>query len=125
MTVITEPRRTNERPSFVFEVDPVPLYMDSEGEVRVVGTRIPMETVLWYYEQGDKPEAIVDQFPSLKLADVYAIIGYYLRHREDVDRYLQERRTLEEQARQEIEARWPPEGVRDRLLARLNTEAGQ
>ena len=32
-------------------------------------------------------EEIVQQYPTLDLADIYTVIAYYLRNREDVDAY--------------------------------------
>lgn len=55
---------------------------------------------------------------TLGLADVYAVITYYLRHRSDVDAYLQERRARGQAIRREIEAHSPQTGLRERLLAR-------
>jgi hypothetical protein len=49
--------------------------------------------------EGSPPEDIVDQFPTLDLADVYDVIAYYLRHRQDLDAYLADReRTYETEA---------------------------
>lgn len=56
------------------------------------------------------------------MADVCAIFSYYLRHRGEVESYLAEqlREGAEIQAR--IEAKYPmPEGLRAKLLARLDT----
>jgi uncharacterized protein (DUF433 family) len=39
-------------------------------------------------------EEIIYQFPVLKLADVYAIITYYLRNRDTVQKYLNDRMQL-------------------------------
>jgi uncharacterized protein (DUF433 family) len=69
---------------------PVPLRTDEHGIVRVGGTRISLDTVLAAYRRGETPEAIVDNYDSLRLADVYAVIAYYLTHQADVDRYLAE-----------------------------------
>jgi hypothetical protein len=51
-------------------------------------------------------------------SDIYAVITYYLWSREEVEAYLEGRRRLEEAVRRENEARFPPAGVRERLLAR-------
>jgi hypothetical protein len=60
------------------------------------------------------------------LADVYAVIAYYLRHKEEVEAYLQEQERLSEKIREENEQRFPSKGLRDRLLARRQerNEAG-
>ena len=36
-------------------------------------------------------EAIVEQYPVLRLADVYAVIAYYLHHIDEVTSYLEDR----------------------------------
>lgn len=64
------------------------------------------------------PEGIVEQYPSLRLAEVYSVIGYFLTHPEEVATYLRSRQQLGEKVRRENEASFDPTGVRDRLLAR-------
>lgn len=64
------------------------------------------------------PEGIVEQYPSLRLAEVYSVIGYFLTHPEEVATYLRSRQQLAEKVRRENEASFDPTGVRDRLLAR-------
>lgn len=100
------------RPRFLAE--------DADGVIRVGGTRIPLERVIFEWRSGASPESIAESFPVLALADIYAAIDHYLRHREEVDSYL---RRAEEEAtalRAEIEGRFPQAGLRDRLLARVN-----
>jgi uncharacterized protein (DUF433 family) len=96
----------------------VPVVADSDGVLRVVGTRVTLDTVVDAFRDGATAESIAEQYPSLTLADVYTILGYYLGHQAELDQYLQRRRQAAEQARQENEARFSPLGVRDRLLAR-------
>ena len=97
---------------------PVPLQEDEHGVVRVGGTRLTLDTVIGFFNQGETPEEIADGFPTLALADVYAVIGYYLQHRSEVDEYLRRRREVADAVRRENEARFSPTGVRERLLAR-------
>jgi uncharacterized protein (DUF433 family) len=97
----------------------VPLYRDDMGVMRVSGTRVVLDLVIGSYNQGATPEEIVRRFTSLKLADVYDVISWYLRHRAEVDVYLAEREQHAEETRREIESRYPPEGIKAKLLARL------
>ena len=100
------------------ENDPVPLYIGQRGEVRVTGTRVLLEIVIHFFEQGYTPEEIVDSFSTLHLADVYAVIAYYLRHTEAVKGYIQ---WVDEEAakiRQTIEAYQNSAEFRERLAAR-------
>jgi uncharacterized protein (DUF433 family) len=98
--------------------DPYPLATDADGVIRVGGTRVTLDTVVAAFLSGASAETIADQYSSLLLADVYATITYYLRHRAEVDEYLARARQLADEVRRENEARFPPEGVRARLLAR-------
>lgn len=97
---------------------PVPLAADADGVLRVGGTRVTLDTVVGAFRQGHSAETIADQYPSLALADVYAVIGYYLAHPDEVDGYLADRRKAADAVRQSNEARFDPAGVRARLLAR-------
>jgi uncharacterized protein (DUF433 family) len=98
--------------------DPVPLSADDFGVIRVSGTRVPLDTVVHVFLAGASAEEIADRFSTLSLADVYSAIGYYLRHREEVDRYLAERERDAEEVRALVEARQGPSLTRERLLAR-------
>jgi uncharacterized protein (DUF433 family) len=88
--------------------------------MRVGGTRVTLDTVVAAFNEGATAEEIAQQYPTLSLADIYAVIGYYLRRRDEVESYLLKRRELAEAVRQENEARFNPVGVRERLLARRN-----
>lgn len=88
-------------------------------DVILVGnTRVSLDTVVDSFQKGSTPEEIVYQYPSLALADVYAVLGYYLRHRDEVHRYLVQREENSAGIRQENEDRFTAEGIRQRLLAR-------
>ena len=96
----------------------IPLTVDTHGVLRVGNTRVTLETMLAAFADGATAEEIVQQYPSLHLADVYSVIGYYLRHTAEVNVYLQQRHKQRESVRQQNEARFDPHGVRERLLAR-------
>jgi uncharacterized protein (DUF433 family) len=99
-------------------VETMPLELDRDGVMRVGGTRVTLDTVVAAFNEGATAEEIAQQYPTLQLADIYAVIGYYLRRREEVEKYLSKRRELAEAVRRENEARFNPVGVRERLLAR-------
>lgn len=86
--------------------------------VLVGNTRVTLDTVVDSFQKGSTPEEIVYQYPSLTLADVYAVLGYYLRHRDEVHHYLAQREAHSTRVRRENEDKFPAEGIRQRLLAR-------
>ncbi len=104
--------------SLMVTPEPVPLAADRDGVMRVGGTRITLDTVVAAFREGATAEEIAQQYPSLQLADVYAVIGYYLRHQPEVDEHLRGRQVQAAEVRQSNEARFDPVGLRDRLLAR-------
>ncbi len=104
--------------TLVIEAEPVPLAADADGVYRVAGTRVTLDTLVAAYQEGGTPEEMVDQYPSLKLDHIYAVIGYYLRHREQVASYLARRAAMAAEVRSASEKAWPPHGIRDRLMAR-------
>ena len=104
--------------SLAIESTATPLVLNEQGVVMMRGTRIPLENVIFQYQQGASPEKIVDSFDTLRLADVYYAIGYYLSHRGEVDQYLERRRVRVEEVRAAVEEWSPQAGIRDRLLAR-------
>lgn len=104
--------------SLIIVNPPVPLQTDVEGVVRVGNTRVTLDTVIAAFKEGATVEEIVSQYPSLSLADVYAVIGYYLQRQPEVEAYLSQRQRIAEQIRQQNEARFNQQGIRERLLAR-------
>jgi uncharacterized protein (DUF433 family) len=101
--------------------EPVPLVREADGVIRVRGTRVTLDTVFGAFREGATAEEIVQQYPSMSLADVYQVIGYCLRHSSEIEDYLSERRAAARQTRQHVESTWRPDGIRDRLLARRRT----
>jgi len=99
-------------------VEKIPFVTDVQGVVRVANTRVTLDTVVTAFMEGCTPEEIGEQYPSLRLSDIYWVIGYYLRHRDAVHAYLTERQHQAEKNRQEAEHRCNPIGIRERLLAR-------
>lgn len=104
--------------SISVNAEPVPLLTDKDGVVRVGGTRVTLDTVVAAFNDGATAEEIVQQYPSLQLADVYAVISHYLRNRSEVEKYLRKRQKQAEEIRKQNEARFDPAGIRERLLAR-------
>jgi uncharacterized protein (DUF433 family) len=97
---------------------PVPLHLDEGGVLRVGGTRVSFDSVLVAFHDGATPEEIIQQYDAVSLADVYAVIGYYLENQPAIDSYLAARRIQREELRRQVEAFHTPQGIRQRLLAR-------
>lgn len=103
--------------TITIEQTQVPLRVDETGTVRVGGTRVILDLVIRAYKRGQRPEAIVRAYDTLKLADVYAVIAYYLDHQDEIDAYLAVREKEARQLRKKIETELTPPEIRERILA--------
>ena len=95
-----------------------PIGWMANGAARVLGTRVPLELVLWSYKQGMHPEEIVECYPTLQLADVYAVTAFYLRNTAEMEAYLREAEEAAEKAYAEWQATDPDPGFMERVRAR-------
>jgi uncharacterized protein (DUF433 family) len=100
----------------------IPIRADEHGRLRVGGTRVLLDLVIYAFRLGSTPETITEQYPSLSLDDVYLAIGYYLRHREQIDAYVRQQEAEAEAFRRADEAQHPPALTRAVLLARLEAK---
>jgi uncharacterized protein (DUF433 family) len=96
----------------------LPFQTDDDGIVRIGRTRVTLDVVITAFTEGATAEEIAQQYPSLQLADIYSVIGYYLRHRSEADAYLRQRTEQAAKVRKKNESRSDPIGIRDRLLSR-------
>ncbi|MEH1840674.1 MAG: DUF433 domain-containing protein [Nostoc sp.] len=96
--------------------EPAPLRSNKDGVVLVENTCVTLDTVAAVFKQGATPEEIVYRYPSLNLADVYATIAFYLNHQAEVEAYLKQREQQSQEIRAINQARFDPQGLRDRLL---------
>lgn len=97
----------------------VPLFTDEQGGLRVTGTRVLLERIVYAFEDGATPEGIVQSYDTLKLADTYAVLTWYLQHKPEIDLYLRRRAEEAEAFRRQVEATQPDRAeLRARLLAR-------
>ncbi len=55
------------------------IYVDSKichGQACIKGTRIPVHQIIRMLANGDKIEELLEEYPSLKIEDVYACLDY-------------------------------------------------
>jgi uncharacterized protein (DUF433 family) len=62
-----------------------------DGGYYVAGTRISLDSVVYAFNRGDSPERILEEFPLLdRLSRIYGVIAFYLDHKAEIDKYLEE-----------------------------------
>jgi uncharacterized protein (DUF433 family) len=99
------------------------VFQTPEGGWRLSGSRVSLDSIVHAYWEGHSPEAIAEDFPTLSLEQVYGAIAFYLRHREEVDRYLAAQDARWEQVRNASEA--ANSTVLNRLRAARKTSSGK
>lgn len=84
----------------------IPLTFCEDGTIRVAGTRLLLEMIVGAHQRGECPEEIFDAFPSNEytVADIYAVIAYYLSHKDKIDNHLAKRKTKAEAIWKKIES---------------------
>ena len=104
---------------------PMPMAMDASGSIRLGGTRITLDDLMWHFDAGETPEEIVEQLDVLNLADVYLIRGYCLRYTDEVREYLRVRSEMAKRIRERVEAvQGPSDAFVDAILARARSSSG-
>ncbi|MDE0316082.1 MAG: DUF433 domain-containing protein [Candidatus Poribacteria bacterium] len=89
----------------------------AEDDIRIKGTRIGIESVLYeYIYNGKTPEEIDQRFHTVTLEQVYATILYFLQNQQKVSAYLADYLEYCRKAREEYEKNPPPVVLRLRKI---------
>jgi len=91
------------------------VFQTPEGGWRIAGSRVSLDSVVHVYLEGQSPESIAEEFPTLSLEQIHGALAFYLRHRAEIDQYLGNQDARWEQLRKESEAAHGP------LLSRLRS----
>jgi uncharacterized protein (DUF433 family) len=67
-----------------------------EAGFYIVGSRVPIDRIVWEYRNGEDPETIQSHYPTLSLDQVNGAITFYLTHEDEVDQVMEERRRAED-----------------------------
>jgi uncharacterized protein (DUF433 family) len=102
---------------------PADLTQDADGYIHVTGHRIGLTDLVYYYNEGNSAEALLEVFPTLSLASIHKIIAFYLENAAAVDAYVAQCKT--EMERQRAGAARGPDlaELRRRLTAKQAAEA--
>ncbi|HUN07577.1 MAG TPA: DUF433 domain-containing protein [Aggregatilineales bacterium] len=101
------------------EQEQAPVRWDENRRLRVADTRVLLDLVVYAFQRGKSPVAIVASYPSLNLRQVNGAITYYLVHQIEVDAYLRDMEAEAEAFQRNYQANNPPKVTREILLARL------
>lgn len=99
-------------------VQTAPLTRWDDGSIRVGSSRVPLDSLVHEFTSGATAEQIQDDFPSLRLREIYGAISYYLDHQEQVEDYLRQREQEAVRVRGKIEDRPRIDALRRRIRGR-------
>ncbi len=89
----------------------------TETDIRLKGTRVGIETILYeYIDNSRPPEVIVSHYYTPTLEQIYATILYYLQNEEKVGTYLENYLEYCRKAREEQNKNPSPAVIRMRKL---------
>ncbi len=88
---------------------------DNPNGIRIKGTRVNIEIVVYATREGMTPGQVVQNYPTLTLEQVHAALAYYYANRATIDDYIARQEAAYDEAKRRHEAGERPEVVR-RLL---------
>src|SRR5438445_844908 len=94
------PSMSDEQPEYVHRIP--------DGGWQIQGTRVSLDSVVYLFLEGAAAEEIASQFRALSLEQVYGAIAFYLRNREEIDRYLTSQQQRWEELRKQQAGRTDP-----------------
>jgi len=88
---------------------------ERNGGYYVAGTRVSLDSIVQCFNEGLSPEAILGEFDTLTLAQVFGAIAFYLENQPAIDAYRMRQLQRFEATRRN--AAPLPAGLRERLNA--------
>ena len=80
------------------------------GRACIAGHRIRvLDIVVWHEKRGYSPDEIVDMFPGITLADVYAALTYYFDNPQEIEAEFQNSDQWAEWVKANVSSKIPPE----------------
>jgi uncharacterized protein (DUF433 family) len=96
----------------------VPLTRGEDGVLRVTGSRVSLDSIIHQFKGGATAEQIQEDFPSLRLADIYSVIAWYLQQTGAVEDYLREQDRMARDIRRDVEKEFETGELRARIRQR-------
>src|SRR5262249_23125114 len=102
------------------EKQDVPLVLTNDGIIKIRGSRVTLDSIIYSFRQGDTPIQIQEGFPTLSLSDVYGAIYYYLEHADAIEEYVRNQQKEAEEASRIVESQTENPVLTERIRAYRN-----
>ena len=60
------------------------------GQPAIDDTRVRVKNIVALHDEGRTPEQMLEEYPSLTLAQIHAALAYYYDNREEIEQALEE-----------------------------------
>jgi len=95
-----------------------PLTLGQDGTIRISGSRISLDLIVYQFKLGATAEQIQEDFPSLTLREIYGAIYYYLDREVAVENYLRQQEQAAAETRRFLASHADSAALRERIHAR-------
>ena len=95
-----------------------PLVFWEDGTIRVANSRVTLDTIVRQFKLGATAEQIQEDFSSLNLREIYAVLAFYLEQTDYVEDYLRKQKKEAKETIEFIEKNLPTENLRASIRVR-------
>ena len=95
-----------------------PLAFLDDGTIRVVNSRVTLDTIITEFKRGSTAEQIQEDFSSLTLREIYAVLAFYLEQTDFVEDYLKKQKAEAKFTVEFIEKKMPTANLRASIRSR-------
>lgn len=95
-----------------------PLEVWEDGTIRVTNSRVTLDVIVRQFKLGATAEQIQEDFSSLGLREIYAVLAFYLDQTETVEDYLKKQKADAQETIDFIKQNMPTETLRTSIRAR-------
>ena len=95
-----------------------PLTFGDDGTIRIVNSRVTLDTIITEFKRGSTAEQIQEDFSSLTLREIYAVLAFYLEQTDFVEDYLKKQKAETRVAVEFIEKKMPTANLRASIRSR-------
>jgi uncharacterized protein (DUF433 family) len=95
-----------------------PLEVWEDGTIRIKNSRVTLDVIVRQFKTGATAEQIQEDFPSLNLREIYAVLAFYLEQSNFVEDYLKKQKAEARETVEFIEQNLPTANLRASIRAR-------
>lgn len=99
------------------------VFKTADGGWRIADSRVSLDSVVSAFLEGESPEALAKEFPTLTLKQVHAALAFYLQHKSEIDEYLVDQDAKWRQLKVQSDSQHG--SLLERLRRRRQSDAGE